>query len=115
MPDVRVRRFSAPTKTFRMKDQDGNAIDITGYTIRFAAKRALTDPDSEKLFDISATLSDPTNGEYQLAFTRSQTSFLAGSYAAELRWWTTGGPPSTPSDYEASSFAIDEAVIQDES
>lgn len=112
MASASVRRFTKPVLVFTLGETAESTGSISGYTIRFAAKRALTDPDSLKLFDIAGAITDAANRKFSITLTRNETSIPAGSYAAELRFWKTGGPPAAPDGHESSSYAVEEAVIQ---
>ena len=114
MPSVVVRRFQAAEMEFILLGPDGSPVNLTGMTLKFAAKRLVTDPDSLAYFDVTATLVSATTGRYKITLTRSQTVMPPGSYPAELRYWKSGtAPPADqPSGYEPSSFQVDEAVIQ---
>lgn len=115
MPDVTVRQFTTPNRVFTLRDPaTGLALNLTGFTIKFAVKRDKTDPDSEEVFEVDATIVLAVDGTYQLAFSANETSIAVRSYESELRWWETGGPPTTPDDSEAGTFEVTEALVKTE-
>ncbi len=112
MPSVVVHRYSAPSKTFVLRDETGTVVNLTGATLKFAAKRAFNDPDSQKLFDVTATVVDGPNGKYRLDFTRNATSFPPATYVAELRQWNSGVATTNPANRtELSNYVVEDAVV----
>lgn len=60
------------TLQFTLNDSDGNAVDITGYTIEFCVKQKLT--DSVKLLDKTATLITPASGRFDVVLLDTDSS-----------------------------------------
>ena len=115
MPDVSVRQFSTPNRVFTLRDPaTGLVLNLTGFTIKFAVKRDRSDPDTEEVFEVDATIVSASDGTYQLAFGANETSIAVRSYDSELRWWETGGPPTAPDDAEAGTFEVVEALVKTE-
>lgn len=61
-----------------LTDPDGNAVDLTGRTVKFKMKRLGA---STPLIDQSATLESPADGDVSYTFTGTQSG-AAGVYAA---------------------------------
>ena len=102
-----------PSIAFRFVDRSGSPISLTGATVKLAAKRFLTDADSKKLFDKTATgLS--ANGNFTVGFAELDTS-LVGTFPGELRRWASGdsltGPPR---DAYAVTVVVNPAVVRSE-
>lgn len=120
MPAVEVVQFSAPVSVgpFTLRDESGAAIDLTGKTLKFAAKRAVTDPDAQAICNVTATPDgDQTanKGKYTLAFTYGQTTIKPGSYPAALRVWNASPTTDPPDRVEASTYTVQPGLIQSES
>ena len=106
--DMQVFRI---LKKFRDEREPDGPEDITGWVIRFSAKRHVTDSDAGKLFDIAATIVDAPNGVYRLDLTPIQTHLIAGTYFGEIRWWTAApaaGEP--PADRRSVDYVIQAAI-----
>jgi hypothetical protein len=118
MPAVVVTQFSTPVVSGILVDEYGLAISLTGKTLKFAAKRSVTDPDTQKIADITAANdADQTanKGKYTLTFTYAQTSITPGSYPASLRVWNAAPTTDPPDRVEASSYTVEAGVIATES
>jgi len=81
---------------FTYEDSDGNAIDITGATIRFTAKYDITDDDNEAIVQKTAVLTDPSNGVFTITLTDTDVvgpERIFGYYDIQLT--ESGGDTST--------------------
>lgn len=85
-------------------------VDITAFKIQFAAKFRLTDPDSAKLFDITATIIDGPTGVYELELSTPQTNLLPAIYFGEIRWWEDGDDTKPPHDRIPVAYEVLAAV-----
>lgn len=77
-------------REFTVTDADGVAVDITGYTVTFAAARRVGDSPVIGTADSTATanLTAPTTGTLQLSIPAASSAGLApGDYVAQL--WVT--------------------------
>ncbi len=76
------------------KQADGTAVDLTGATARFQARR--TPGDSTAVVDLTSTPAagltiTPLEGRIDIAMTPTQTSAMAGTYVAQLELaWANG-------------------------
>ena len=112
---ITVRRNTRPTLVRTLLDirnqaAPGTVVDITGYAIKFIAKPDLDVVDSRAFFDLSATLSDPTNGEYKLDLVEEHTALAPGTYPAEIRWWVNGVTTEPPDDSIKVDFVVESEV-----
>lgn len=74
------------------KDADGNAINITGYTIFFTVKENLDDSDSDaKISKTVSSHTDPTNGATQITLSATDTNIDEGTYYYDFQMKTSGG------------------------
>ena len=76
MADLTIIRGDDMTIGFTYTDADGDAIDITDYTIFFTAKPEVDDDATDAAAVISkdvTTHSDPTNGKTNITLTDSDT------------------------------------------
>lgn len=67
-----IIRNETPLLSFAVKDNDGNAFDLTGYTATLSAKKELTDADT--VFSIGVTIDDATNGLCSVRLSKTQTA-----------------------------------------
>ncbi|HEU4895120.1 MAG TPA: hypothetical protein VFT85_04725 [Acidimicrobiia bacterium] len=78
--------------TFTVLNSAGNPVDITGYTFLLTV-----DPSDEpgdalnNLFQLSGTLTDPTNGVVQFAMSAVQADQVPGIYYWDLQMTDTAG------------------------
>jgi CubicO group peptidase (beta-lactamase class C family) len=86
-----------------IKDADGNAVDITGYTLYFTVK---PDTDDDSGSDTTAVIAivkstyvapgdDPTNGVAYLTLANTSTVIAKGNYYYDLRVSTGAGKGQT--------------------
>lgn len=112
---IRVREKSRPTVVFAgttaWKDRSNLPQDITGWVLKLAVKPTFDAPDSEVIFDLTATLgADPTQGEFYFAMTQEQTCLAPGTYPAEIRVWSSGSTSLPPHDGRSVDFVVEPAI-----
>lgn len=64
--------------------ESGVAVDITGWTITLSLKRRREQSAADDSF--AADLSDPVNGEAQVAMTPAETAALDGTYFYDVHY-----------------------------
>jgi hypothetical protein len=67
--------------------EDGSALDITGYTIRFTAKRKLSDVTPE--IDVNATITDAAGGIAELSLSETDTDISYGQLTYDVEYRNT--------------------------
>jgi len=105
MADLELKRGDDRTIQLTYKDSDGNAIDITGYTVFFTVKSAIDNDTTDANAIISKTItshSDPTNGITNIALTASDTNVTPGIYTADIQIKTGGGSISSSDRFSVS-------------
>lgn len=72
-------------------DEDELPFDLTGRTIKFAAKRKIEDDDDDVIFDLDVAISDAAEGRGQVTINGDLlTPLLGGTW--EIRMWETLSP-----------------------
>jgi len=68
-------------------DSDGNAIDITGYTIYFTVKKSYSDSDTNAVIkNTITTFTSDSEGKYQLVVSSTLTSAMVpGIYVCDIK------------------------------
>ena len=119
MADIRlsVRQNTRPTITrvmrdFRNESNPNAVVNITGYALKLSVKRAITDADSDAVFDLSASIVTAASGTYRFTLTPEHTFLPAGVYPGEIRWWTDGTTTNPPHDALSVDFEIQASVDQ---
>jgi len=85
--NIKVVRVNDVTVKFTFKDGAGAAIDITGWTIRFAIKE--NSDDSSTILTIDQTvLTDPTNGIAEVSLTKAQLTLDSKTYRYDAKYIT---------------------------
>lgn len=80
-----------------LTDSDGNAIDITGYTVYFTAKKNYSDSDSEAVITKEVTShSDPSNGITKITLDSTETDVDARYYYYDIQSKDAAGNIQTP-------------------
>lgn len=78
--DLEVHKGDSQDIVITVKDSNGVATDITGYTFFFTVKEDKTDTDADAKIDKTVTsLSDPTNGETTIAVSKTDTDLTVSS------------------------------------
>jgi len=101
MSDFEIFRGDDKTLEVVVKDQDGNVVDITGSSIRCTVKEHETDPDTEAKISKSSdtpseiTLTDPTQGKFEVYFVPTDTDNLLGDYVYDIQIETSAGKKYT--------------------
>lgn len=84
--DLEVVRGDTKKYKFDIKDSDGAAIDITGWTLFMTIKRRPEDTDDEALISKTITShTDAANGETLVTLTHDETKDLAGQYYYDVQ------------------------------
>ena len=114
---ISVRQNSRPIikrilRDFRNQGGPTAALDITGFAIRFIVKPNVDVPDAQAFFDLAATLSDPTAGEYTLTLLEAHTALAPNSYPGEIRWWSGGVTTVPPTDAIQVNYVVQRAIDQ---
>lgn len=79
-------------RDIRLTDDDGNAIDISGWTFVFTVKEERSDSDSNATFHKTVTShTNASNGETQFELTASETESLLGDYWYDMKFKTDAG------------------------
>jgi hypothetical protein len=101
-----------PAIQVQVVDRHGSPVNITGKVIKLTAKRAITDPDSAKWFDLTATHDVDATGLCTFTFTTAMTGFPPGGWPATVRFWNAGDPqPGPPRDAYDCVYQIDAPVL----
>jgi hypothetical protein len=112
-----VRQNTRPTITrvmrdFRNESNPNAVVNITGYALKLSVKRAITDADSDAVFDLSASIVTAASGTYRFTLTPEHTFLPTGVYPGEIRWWTDGTTTNPPHDALSVDFEIQTSVDQ---
>jgi len=92
--NIEVVRVNDVTIKFTFKDGDGNAIDITGWTIRLAVKENSDDDSTIFLID-QTSLTDPTNGIAEVPLTKTQLTLDSKTYRYDAKYITNANKERT--------------------
>jgi len=75
--------------TIDVTDQDGDAVNITGFTVAGQIRKSYTSTTS---IDFVTTVSDPSSGQVTIALTDTTTSTMAaGRYVYDLEMLDSAG------------------------
>jgi hypothetical protein len=95
---LKIERLRTASWTLYITDEDGAAIDITGYTFYFTVKTNSTDVDSDTpSLDTSiikkniTTLPDATSGKVQIDLTIVDTDVDVGQYVFDIAYKNSDG------------------------
>ncbi len=77
--------------TLTIKDSDGNAQDITGWTIRLTLKDYPSDTDANAVLQEDAVITNASGGLAQFNLSDSDTDSLEGTYYYDIRYKDSGG------------------------
>lgn len=73
-------------RTVTVKDSDGNAVDLTGWTFYLTIKEEKTDADGDAVFQNSYTAATPSSGQVDITLDASDTDDLLGDYWYDIRY-----------------------------
>lgn len=97
--DVMIDMVRNDDRTFTLTftDENGTAIDITGYTVFFTVKSAKSDLDAAaKIAKTWSAHSDPTNGITTFALEPADTTSLSGMYYFDIQMKDVSSKIYTP-------------------
>ena len=84
---------------FEYVDEDGNAIDITGATITFTAKYALTDVDGSAIVKKTGAIVVAADGTFSVTLTDGDVAgpeYIRGYYDVQITIGSTTPMPTLP-------------------
>jgi hypothetical protein len=87
-------KFRGDTVTLNLtfKDANGDAINITAYTIFFTLKRNKYDTDAQAAIQKNITVHTvPASGQTQITLTDTETALLIGTYYYDIKYLTGVG------------------------
>lgn len=92
-PTIEIIRGDDINLNLTFKDQDGTAINITGFKVYFTVKRRLGDGDSAALLSADVTShTQPVLGKTIVLLAHSNTDDISeGTYYYDLQLKDTGG------------------------
>lgn len=83
---LEITRGDDFTVGITIKDDDGNAIDITGWTFYLTVKKELSDSDADALIQEKVTShTDPTNGKTEFELSSDQTDVNSDTYYYDIQ------------------------------
>ena len=103
-----VKRAKDCTATVTFTDEDGVAVNITGYTVYFTVKRNINDTDAEAL--ISKTITShttPISGITTLTLSQTDTDLVPRNYVYDLQLKDTSNKESAS---DAGKFIVEQPV-----
>jgi hypothetical protein len=68
------------------RDADGNAINISGWTIFFTVKKNKTDPDTMAVASVTVAPTDPLNGVALVVVSHTVTDGLLGLFFYDFKF-----------------------------
>lgn len=100
-------------------DRAGNVVDLTGFSVKFAAKRIVRKSNGLGqmtnqtiiLFDVDATIVTALQGNISIALPPVYTS-APGNYLASLRLFNDGVTLRNPDDSYTGTFIVEESAIE---
>lgn len=96
------------TLNLTFKDANGDAINITNYTIFFTLKRNKYDTDAQAVLSKNITShTTPLSGLTQIALTAAETDDLLGSYYYDISYKTGTGGTNKTADAGVFTFKED--------
>jgi len=83
---LEIKRGDSKDYTLIFKDEDGNYIDITGWTVFFTAKVGIDDTDNEAVIKKTITIhTNPTAGQTKIQLTSADTNLNPISYVFDIQ------------------------------
>jgi hypothetical protein len=97
--DFREERGDSWTQTLAFEDDNGDPVDLSGWTIFFTLKesRAVDDADAAISKDVT-THDDAGNGQTSISLSASETADLGGRYAYDISVEQVDGTVKTISE-----------------
>lgn len=87
-----LKRGDTFVRTLYFEDENGNALDITGWTIYFTVKKSIDDSDDDAIIKKDITShTDPENGKSELELTPTETAQSPGTYCFDIQIKDTQG------------------------
>jgi len=87
-----IKRGDSWSKTMYFNDENGNNIDITGWTIFLTVKAKADDLDAAAVISKTiTTFSDPTAGIAEISLTPTDTNQVIASYVYDIQVKTNVG------------------------
>jgi hypothetical protein len=94
--NIEVFRGDSFGTQMEFTDDDGVAIDITGWTIFFTIKKKKSDTDDQAVISKTiTTFDDPTSGIASVTLTSTETYNLDGTYFYDFQFKDNTGSVST--------------------
>ena len=86
------------TKTYKLvfRNQAGDIVDITNYTVMFTLKSDSADDDDDALISKTMTVESGESGEATLTLSPSDTDIDGGIYVYDIQLVTASGSVHTP-------------------
>jgi len=92
MANYEKKRGDTVTLQLTFTDANGDAIDITNYTVFFTLKNNRSDEDADAVITKDITNhSDPTNGITTITLSAAETADLLGCYWYDIQYKTGAG------------------------
>ena len=84
--ELPIYRGDTPTFNLAVIDSAGAALPLTGYTIKFTAKKYDTDTDADAIIGpISGTITDAAAGTAYIKLTTTDTDVAIGTYDYDIQ------------------------------
>jgi len=94
--NLEVTRGDTKSYQLKFKDENGNAVDITGWTVYFTVKRKVNDTDANAVIVKNVTShTDASAGETVIALSCTDTN-LIGNYYYDIQFKTDDDSITTP-------------------
>lgn len=107
--DLSIYEGEDQVNTVTILAEDGNPLDITGYTFLFTVKNKLNDSDDNALIYKEITShSDPTNGVTEITLVPADTADKAGNYFYDYQWTDNAGKRRVV--FKNANFQIEQRV-----
>lgn len=102
-----IKRGNAKTYSVTLKDKNGNAVDVTGWTVYFTVKKSVNDKDSKAVISKTVTFTDALNGIGKVTFTAADTDKTEGTYYYDVKVINATGDPINS---DTGKFVIESRV-----
>jgi hypothetical protein len=92
MTSITVVRKTTNTYNITFTDSDGDAVDITNWTVFFTVKKSVDETDAQATISKTITThSDPTQGKTTITLTSSDTDKIQGEYLYDIAYIDDSG------------------------